>query len=552
MRNLTFFIAIALLMVINLKAQRNELYVENQIILKFKASAEDQFKDCTIKQKFDQPLLDNLSKQYGLNNIRLTGNKKRKNTILLSFKEKQVLEALMNHYLESGFFEYAEPNFIGVGHGKKGITNVQAAPNDLYFFRQYGLSNNGSFPLSTAVTGADVDMDLAWDIEEGDSSIIVAVLDGGMRSQHPEVAGRLWVNQNETADGTDSDNNGYIDDTLGWSFADNTNFIDDLFGHGTNVAGIIGANGNNSIGYAGIDWHCKLMILKVLDTNNFGLYTWWAEAMYYAVDRGAQVINMSLGGTSFSNVLSDACIYAKDNDVTVVVSTGNDNSNQPFYPSAYPSTIAVGATGADDDRVEPFFWDPLSGSCYGNHIDVVAPGNYIYGLSYSSNSNYGSYWGGTSQAAPLVSGLCALLLAQNPNRSADDLRDILRNTAEDEVGDASEDIPGFDIYFGYGRVNAFNALNSSGVSIAEPISNQQKLTVYPNPGSDYISVSIPAPNTRVQLLDLKGNVIMERKTIIGEKSIRLDVSKFPNAAYLLQLKSSNSQIIGSKKIVVKH
>lgn len=301
-------------------------------------------------------------------------------------------------------------------------------------------------------------MENAWSIEQGDSNIVVTIIDSGTKLDHPEFTGRIWTNYHEIPNnGIDDDGNGYIDDVKGWDFANSDNDPMDDNGHGTNVAGIIGANGNNSIGYAGADWYCKLMILKGLDNNNYGYYSWWTEAIYYAVDNGAKVINMSLGGNSFSTTLQNAVTYALNNNVVVVVCMMNTNSNTVYYPAGFTGVIAVGSTNSNDTRSNPFFWSPTSGSNYGSHISVVAPGNYIYGLNYQSNTKYGSYWGGTSQATPHVSGLASLLLAQNPSRTPAQIKSTIETTAEDQVGNSSEDTPGWDIYFGHGRINAFNA-----------------------------------------------------------------------------------------------
>jgi subtilisin family serine protease len=139
----------------------------------------------------------------------------------------------------------------------------------------------------------------------------------------------------------------------------------------------------------------------------------------------------------------------------------NANTDTAYYPAACRHVIAVGATNPDDTRSAPFFWDKSSGSNYGKHITVVAPGNFIYGID---PEGYDTYWGGTSQAAPYVSGLAALLIAQDPSRTADEIIDIIKNTADDGVGNPSEDKPGWDQYYGYGRINAYKAL-SFGASV---------------------------------------------------------------------------------------
>ncbi|MGB0897575.1 MAG: S8 family serine peptidase, partial [Flavobacteriaceae bacterium] len=192
-----------------------------------------------------------------------------------------------------------------------------------------------------------------------------------------------------------------IDDlTAGWDFINNDNNPTDDHGHGTNVAGIVLASGNNAIGYAGVNWNSRVMICKALNSTNSGSYAAIAGSIYYAVDNGAKVISMSIGGSGNSVTLSDAIDYCYNNGVVLVACMMNFNNNVNYYPAAYTNVIAVGSTDPDDKRSNPFFWSNTSGSNYGNHIDLVAPGNYMYGLSYSSDTNYGSYWGGTSQATP--------------------------------------------------------------------------------------------------------------------------------------------------------
>jgi subtilisin family serine protease len=400
--------------------------------------------------------------------------------------------------------EFAEPDHIGSGGGFQGLE-----PDDSFYNRQWGLHNDGTFHLFQATSGADIDMEEAWDMEQGDSNIVVAIIDSGVRLSHPEFAGRIWRNYGDTpGNGADEDGNGYADDVSGWDFAyDDNNPIDDL-GHGTNVTGIIGATGNNAFGYAGVDWHCKLMIIKALDEDNFGFYSWWAAGIYYAVDNGAHVINMSLGGTGTSATLRDAVAYAISHHVVVVASMGNGNTDVEQLPAVYNGVIAVGSTDPDDQRSLPFFWDDFSGSNYGDYISVVAPGNYIYGLHHESNSNFNTYWGGTSQAAPHVSGLAALLLAQDPGRTPAEIKAIIETTAEDQVG-GSEDTPGWDQYFGHGRINAFNALVMTSVD-RQPDSRQTMMDVFPNPGEGTFRIRVPEGTDFVQVHNAMGQLIHHR------------------------------------------
>jgi subtilisin family serine protease len=359
---------------------------------------------------------------------------------------------VVNAYTHDSHVVYAEPDYLGRGF---------AVPNDPSYKLQWGLHNNGSNPPGhPGKAGADIHAPQAWDIQKGSSSVIVAVLDTGVDWDHPDLSARIWSNTDETSgNGIDDDHNGYIDDIRGWDFANNDNNPMDDNGHGTVNAGIIGADTNNGVGIAGVDWHCRLMPIKVLDETNWGLYSWWASGLQYAADNGAKVISMSMGGSASDSTLKAAVDYAYGLNCVICVSMGNDNSNTVYYPAAYPNVIAVGAVDTDDTRCVPPDWQPFGmqfgGSNYGSHIDVVAPGNWIYSTVW--NDNY-QYWAGTSMAAPYVSGLAALLFAQVPSLTNAQIYHIITSTANDQVGKPSEDTLGWDQYYGYGRINAQQAL----------------------------------------------------------------------------------------------
>lgn len=544
MKKALSLLILTFIFVSNFIAQENEKFAKNQLIVKFKSTSTFDYQSCLLRQKFNNSTVDELNQKFGIQKIKPTGNRKDKDTYVLIFEENQDIEKLVDEYAKTNLFEFVEPNYIGAAGAQKQV--LQTFPNETLFPKQYSLYNDGTFTLSPATVDADIDMELAWDIEQGDSTIIVAVLDSGIKIDHPDFTGRLWQNSSETSNGVDDDSNGFIDDIDGWDFTNDDNNPTDDNGHGTNVAGIIGAKANNTTGYAGVDWHCKIMTCKILSSNGSGLYSDWADAIYYAVDNGAKVINMSVGGSSSSMVLSNAIAYAAANNVVVVACMMNFNNSTPYVPASYLSTIAVGSTNPNDERSVPFFWSATSGSNFGPHIDVVAPGNYIYGLDYNSNTNYNSYWGGTSQATPHVAGLCALLLAQDPTRTPADIRAIIQSTAEDQVGTAVEDVVGFDYYYGYGRVNAHHAL----LDFVTVIENDDYSTkVYPNPTSKIISVSLSQNVTSLKLYDTKGKIIIEQE--MNTNKAQMNIETVQSGVYNLRIDLANGKKPITKKIIIQ-
>lgn len=540
------YIYILLLIILNYSNTQSENYndyVQDELIVKFNTFNNH---NNHLINTIDQSEFDILNKKFDATSISLTGNKRLENTYLIKYSENQDLDILVDSYMQTGLFEFVEPNYIGKGGGEQG--NLELIPNDQYFSRQYGLYNDGSFSLSPSIADADTDMELAWDIERGDSTIIVAVLDAGIRFGHPEFQNRLWQNNSEIINGIDDDGNGFIDDIFGWDFINKDNDPTDDHGHGTNVAGIIGANANNKIGYAGVDWFCKLMIGKILDNNNRGSLNGFAEGVYYAVDNGADVINMSVGGSFNSQLFQEAIQYAYDNGVVVVACMMNENNSVIYYPAGYETTIAVGSTNPNDERTSPFFWRSTSGSNFGQHIDVVAPGNYIYGLSNNSDTNYNTYWGGTSQATPLVAGLCALLLAQNPDRTPDDIKTIIRNSSVDQVGKSFEDTPGFDIYHGYGRVNAYQALTYS-VSSIEDKYEESNVILFPNPVTNIVNIETEKSISRLIVTNMFGQEIFQQNDFNNVNSRFINIKKLPKGIYLISIFDEKNNIIDTKKII---
>jgi subtilisin family serine protease len=518
----------------------------NQLIVKFKADKKPKSSTVLKLQKFESSDIILLNKSNKIQSIKLTGNKKERDTYILKLGSSKPIEELIELYKKTGLFEYVEPNFVGNGHGY----SFQTPPNDEYHGRQWSHYNDGTFSLSKSTTDADIDTDLAWGITQGDPNLIVAILDTGAKLDHPEFSGRIWNNANENQNGVDTDSNNYVDDINGWDFVNNDNDPTDDHGHGTNVAGIALASGNNSIGYAGVNWNSKIMICKILDEDNVGYYSWWAEAIYYAVDNGASVINMSAGGNGASTLLENAINYAYNSNVSVVVSTGNQNSVIQ-YPAKYTNAFAIGSTNSDDTRSAPFFWSATSGSNYGAELDFVAPGNFIFGLNYSSNTNYNSYWGGTSQAAPHVSGLISLLLSVKSDLTVSEIREILERSSEDQVGDA-DDTNGWDQYYGHGRINAYTALTDGTLNVFTFENMNKNLLVYPNPitsGSNLKLLNLINGENNITIYNMIGQNIYSSRNSTINNATTISLPALNAGTYILKINNSKN-ISTIKKLII--
>lgn len=394
------------------------------------------------------------------NNVSLYSKYELETYYIVYLNETIDAKSLSEQFSANSKVDFSEPDFIGEAAGKLGSRTEYTAPNDEFFKKQWGLYNDGTVKTTIGKNGkkgADMNVLNGWEIETGSSNTIVAILDSGAKIDHPDLTDRIWVNKDETKNGRDDDGNGFIDDINGYNFSyDNPNVRDDG-GHGTNISGCVGASTNNTIGFAGIDQKCRLMICKNLDDENLGEYSWWSASLYYAANNGAKVINMSEGGYDYSKTLENAINYAYEAGALIVASMMNKNNNDSYYPASFKNVMAIGATDTDDSRCREFTWG--GGSNWGKHISVIAPGNRVYGLDYKDNYNYDVYWSGTSQATAYVTGIASVLLGQDPSRTNKDLKEIITKSAIDQVGDPREDTAGWDQYYGWGRVDLYEALN---------------------------------------------------------------------------------------------
>ncbi|HET9951328.1 MAG TPA: S8 family serine peptidase, partial [Candidatus Eisenbacteria bacterium] len=357
--------------------------------------------------------------------------------------------------------ERAEPDYVASQGATDGSPTGDLPDDPDFATYQWGFRNTGEQITEPEnlprVAGADIHAADAWAVTTGDRQVVVAILDTGIRTDHPEFEGRIWTNEGEIpGNGIDDDQNGYVDDVSGWNFVANDPSPYDDGGHGTACAGIVAANANNGSLVAGLDWSCRLMPVKVLSAAGSGTLSGIAQAIVYAAENGADVISMSLGGYGLSSFLSDACEYAHDSGVFLAAAMMNDDSSQPSYPAAFDAWVtAVGSTDPADQRCTP----EVSGygSNYGPHIDVVAPGVSIPVLWVGAPTGV-TLGAGTSFATPMVAGLASLLLSARNGLAPDQVRDLIRYSAADGVGRSAEDTPGFDVYHGWGRIDCGRAL----------------------------------------------------------------------------------------------
>lgn len=285
----------------------------------------------------------------------------------------------------------------------------------------------------------------AWSVTKGSKDILVAIIDTGIDVNHEDLANNIWKNPGETgkdtqgrdkaSNGVDDDNNGFIDDVHGWNFVSNNGKLDDNHGHGTHIAGIIGAEAGNGKGIIGISPEVSLMILKYYDPKVPGADNLknTVASIHYAVKMGAKIINYSGGGTEFSQEEHDAIAEAEKAGILFVAAAGNERSNSDqhhYYPADYKLKNIISVTAIDPAT------QVLSSSNYGvDTVDIAAPGQNI--LSCLPNNAYG-YMTGTSQATAFVTGAAVLVMAHKQNFKAEDVKKYILATGDAQTQLASK------------------------------------------------------------------------------------------------------------------
>ena len=371
----------------------------------------------------------------------------------------------------------------------------------------------------------------AWEKTTGSSGVTIAVVDTGIRYDHADLPGRWQL-------------------VPGWDYVDSEDGDDDPFdpgvpsdhpnyqvaSHGTHVAGTIGALTNNGIGVAGVDWNVGIMPIRVLGTTGEGTIADVASGIIWAVDNGADVINLSLGSSAFSPELQDAVRHAYNNDVVVVAASGNDYRGPVCYPAAYPEVIAVGA--ADE-------WDPFTVADFSNgggELDLIAPGVGVCSTNYNSSTRELGYQSanGTSMACPHVAGVVGLMLAEDPLLTPDKVRKVLRETA---IRPGNGQV--WDTWQGYGFINAYAAVTQATLDKAQLVVLDEQLesvSAVVAPGSDrgFAFYDIPQASSLYVFgwLDVDGSGALDTGDYTGYKEISTLGATQVDASFRLNIHST--------------
>lgn len=397
----------------------------------------------------------------------------------------------------------AQPVMASDSYVAADIYRAALSPSDSYYSNQWYLQK--------------IKAQTAWEERRESPDIVIAIIDSGVQTNHPDLKDNIWRNSREIANNRkDDDGNGFIDDVNGWDFVNNladpnpkfaTNFTEDGVFHGTIVAGVAAAAGNNAAGVAGVTWRAQIMPLKALDDQGIGSTFRIIQAIDYAVNNGADIINLSFVGYGYSQSLAEAIERAYRAGVIVVAAAGNEESGGyghsldklPMYPACHDGdknmVVGVASTDALDQKT--------NFSSYGSRcVDIAAPGVSVYStVVYAPNQQidgqpldkyYDGYWSGTSVSVPMVSGALALIMQQNPSLKRDELIKVLLNNADD-ITRLNMDYLG---QLGRGRLNVASAINDASLQLANQVS---RILVAPASSS----------SQPIRILDIKGKALAE-------------------------------------------
>jgi len=415
MRRLLYFIMLLIFFVALSAAMRSPsgpAYVGDEVLVRFKSATSTRALSA-LTAGVEARILS-FAPALRMHRLKLTGH--------------MGVEEAVAHLRAQSQVELAEPNYR---------IKASVTPNDPSFSKLWGLANTGQ---TGGLADADIDAPEAWAATTGSAAVLVAIIDTGIDYRHVDLKANIYTNPGEdpwsdpndpsTGNKLDDDGNGLVDDWKGYNFHAKTNDPYDDNGHGTHVAGIIGAAGNNSLGVTGVCWQVRLVGLRILNASGDGNVGDAIDGIEYAIQLGARILNHSWGGPDKSIFLEEAIRFAHSRNALVVAAAGNDGVNtdiSPQYPACLDldNIISVAATDHGDQRA--LWGEPdentddcgfscsnamaaVPGSNWGaSTVDLAAPGKEIY----STVPGGYAVFSGTSMAAPYVSGAAALLLARN-------------------------------------------------------------------------------------------------------------------------------------------
>lgn len=488
-----------------------------------------------IIERYDIFNSEQLFKKYtaSLRNIELTGL----NRIFILQTNSPNLADCINSLKQNTYIEYAKTVDI--------LKLELFTPNDTYYNNQYYLQN--------------IKAPAVWDFQQG-TNALVGIIDSGIDFLHPDLQQSYFINIGEYGNGKenngiDDDGDGYIDNWRGWNFIDNNNnpVDDNIVSHGSCVAGIISAGFNNGIGISSVTGGSKSLILKCFNSQGVGYEDQIATAILYGVMQGVKVFNFSFGDYIYSDLLKDVVKFAHLNDVTIVCSAGNDNSNVLHYPSAFDEVISVAASD-ELDRKATF-------SAYGETVDIYAPGVNILTTSRvgQGSAEYGSNYAfanGTSFSSPIVAAVAAILKTKNPNLSNEEIRGILVSSARYFSGQSE-----WNSYYSSGLLNAQTAFqnynNPSIARIHTPYLNYSFV-------NDTVPVAVTAASAFFRSYAIKygvgenpssfSDLFSSGAQVIKDTVYKWNTASLPDTAYTLKLVvyTNNGKTVEHSTIIRKN
>ncbi|MDR2835378.1 MAG: S8 family peptidase [Bacteroidales bacterium] len=534
---------------------------EGKIFVKFNKNVNLTFDENGEFNVKEFPFINELSSKYEFTKIKFsfaeTKSEKLKRTIKIEFLKTEGIDLLIKELLQQPEIEYAEkiPNFTKF-----------AVPNDPLYNQiitdaHYNIMGflTGDLPeANTSWHLNKINAEQAWELQSGDPNIVVAVLDNGIWTDHPDLQ-NVVVHKYDIAD--NDTNTTPPTNTYEWS-------------HGTHTAGLIGAETNNGIGVASIGNGISVMAIKIQENSTEDMSS-GIEAMAYAADNGAKIISMSWGGEETTTTEANAANYAYELGCVLLASAGNNGdgsmnmigmtTNGIMYPAAYNCVVAVGASDYNDAK--------STFSQYGTWVDILSPGGYgnngfslsipipgmegialgqfsvlsttystagpidLLGASggasdYNISGNY-DIMPGTSMSCPIAAGLCGLIWSANQNLTNEQVINILKTTCTNVDAQNSE----FIGQIGAGRIDAYAAICAAQGIINTPQFENKFISVYPNPTNNFVNIT-NCKNTTYEILDILGKVI--KKGTILEDFTTINITDLQTGNYVLKIKKQEN------------